>query len=47
MINLFLGGFQGEKKERGRIEREGGWGGKKEKKTCKSLPCDLQVFSSE
>jgi len=39
MINLFLGGFR-KKKERGRIEREGG----KNKKTCKSLPCDLQVF---
>lgn len=39
MINLFLGGFQKKKEERGRIEGE-----KKNKKTCKSLPCDLRVL---
>lgn len=40
MINLFLGGFSRKKKGEGEdraCERE------KNKKTCKSLPCDLQV----
>lgn len=50
MINLFLGGFQ-EKRE-GEGERESGGGvlgvggcrvGGKNKKTCKSMPCDRQV----